>query len=29
MARTATALAAWAGRTDVLAEDVRQPRRTP
>ncbi|MFF5186101.1 putative cobaltochelatase [Streptomyces sp. NPDC000345] len=24
MARTATALAAWAGRTDVLAEDVRQ-----
>ncbi len=26
MARTATALAAWAGRTDVLAEDVRQGR---
>jgi magnesium chelatase subunit D len=24
MARTATTLAAWAGRTDVLAEDVRQ-----
>ncbi|MFF0855431.1 putative cobaltochelatase [Streptomyces sp. NPDC003280] len=24
MARTATALAAWAGRTEVLAEDVRQ-----
>ncbi|MFC9164548.1 putative cobaltochelatase [Streptomyces fungicidicus] len=24
MARTATALAAWAGRSDVLAEDVRQ-----
>ncbi|MER6133295.1 putative cobaltochelatase [Streptomyces sp. NPDC001815] len=24
MARTATALAAWSGRTDVLAEDVRQ-----
>ncbi|MFI5824710.1 putative cobaltochelatase [Streptomyces rishiriensis] len=24
MARTATALAAWAGRTDVVAEDVRQ-----
>ncbi|WP_338695173.1 putative cobaltochelatase [Streptomyces sp. Q6] len=24
MARTATALAAWAGRTDVLAQDVRQ-----
>ncbi|MFG3527672.1 putative cobaltochelatase [Streptomyces sp. NPDC047917] len=24
MARTATALAAWAGRTDVLAEDVRR-----
>ncbi|MFG2636029.1 putative cobaltochelatase [Streptomyces sp. NPDC048362] len=24
MARTATALAAWAGRTDVLADDVRQ-----
>src|SRR5690606_17155524 len=24
MARAATALAAWAGRTDVLAEDVRQ-----
>lgn len=24
MARTASALAAWAGRTDVLAEDVRQ-----
>ncbi|NDZ90693.1 AAA domain-containing protein, partial [Streptomyces sp. SID10115] len=24
MARTATALAAWAGRTDVLSEDVRQ-----
>ncbi|MGH3312217.1 MAG: ATP-binding protein, partial [Streptomyces sp.] len=24
MARTATALAAWAGRTDVMAEDVRQ-----
>ncbi|MFF9587113.1 putative cobaltochelatase [Streptomyces achromogenes] len=24
MARTATALAAWAGRTDILAEDVRQ-----
>lgn len=24
MARTATALASWAGRTDVLAEDVRQ-----
>ncbi|MFD4971355.1 putative cobaltochelatase [Streptomyces sp. NPDC058424] len=24
MARTATALSAWAGRTDVLAEDVRQ-----
>ncbi|MEU9189152.1 putative cobaltochelatase [Streptomyces sp. NPDC048484] len=24
MARTATVLAAWAGRTDVLAEDVRQ-----
>ncbi|GAB1330380.1 putative cobaltochelatase [Streptomyces sennicomposti] len=24
MARTATALAAWGGRTDVLAEDVRQ-----
>ncbi|MEU6244697.1 putative cobaltochelatase [Streptomyces sp. NPDC047024] len=24
MARTATALAAWAGRTDVIAEDVRQ-----
>nr|WP_222108753.1 putative cobaltochelatase [Streptomyces cupreus] len=24
MARTATALAAWAGRTDALAEDVRQ-----
>jgi len=24
MARTATALTAWAGRTDVLAEDVRQ-----